>query len=189
MFTLFIDNFLTQDECADIIQIGKDSGLQKMTSSKYVNGVYTESTINENTNKRMGCYLVNDALKLPLIQKISTKVISTLNELKIFNGVTYSHIPKYSFNQYSKNDFLDWHADLHEIEYGASITTIFQLNDSYDGGVVKYIIDNVEYSVPKKTGSIFIFDSNIVHSVDELTDGVRYSLNVWPGSVIKKSII
>jgi hypothetical protein len=189
MFTLFIDNFLTNEECESIIQLGKDSGLQKMSSSKFVNGVHVETAINEDTNKRMGCYLVDDVLHLPIIQSISTKVIHTLNELKIFNGLTYSHIPKYSFNQYSKNDFLDWHSDLHEIQYGATITTIFQLNDSYKGGDIKYIIDNVEYIVPKKTGSIFIFDSNISHSVDKLTDGVRYSLNVWPGSVLKKSII
>jgi PKHD-type hydroxylase len=189
MFTLFIDNFLTNEECESLIQLGISSGLQKMTSSKFVNGIYTESNINETTNKRMGCYLINDTLKLPLIQKISSNTIHTLNDLKIFNGLTYSHIPKYSFNQYSKNDFLDWHSDLHEIAYGASITIIFQLNDSYDGGDIKYIIDDKEYSVPKKIGSIFIFDSNISHSVDKLTDGVRYSLNVWPGSILKKSII
>jgi len=105
MFTLFIDNFLTNEECESIIQLGKESGLQKMTSAKYVNGVYTGTSINENTNKRMGCYLVDTSLQLPIIQSISTKIIHTLNELKIFNGLTYSHIPKYSFNQYSKTIF------------------------------------------------------------------------------------
>lgn len=189
MFTLFIEDFLTKDECDYIIKLGISSGLEKMTSSKFVNGVYTEVSINETTNKRMGCYLTNDKLNDPVIQTISDKTISTLNELKIFKGITYSAIPKYSFNQYSENDFLDWHADLHEIMYGATTTVIFQLNDSYSDGEIKYSINDVEYNVPKKTGSVFIFDSNISHSVATLTDGVRYSLNVWPASNIKKSII
>jgi len=34
--------------------------------------------------------------------------------------------------------------------------------------------------LPKKQGSIFIFDSNIFHGVKKLNDGQRYSLNCWP---------
>jgi len=189
MFVKYIENFLTPEECNFIIDLGKSLGLNKMTSSKFVNGVYTESGLNENTNKRMGCYFVDNTLELSEIKSISDKTITILNELKPFNGIKYNGIPKYSFNEYSKDDFLDWHSDSHEIMYGASSTIIFQLNDDYDGGDVIYMIDGIEYNVPKKQGSIFIFDSNILHCVDKLNSGIRYSLNVWPSKEIKKSVI
>jgi predicted 2-oxoglutarate/Fe(II)-dependent dioxygenase YbiX len=63
------------------------------------------------------------------------------------------------------------------------------LNDDYDGGEIMYVVEGFEYSVPKKQGSIFIFDSNILHSVNKVNSGFRYSLNVWPSKIDKKSII
>ena len=189
MFYKFIDNFLTIDECNFIIDLGNSIGLKKMTSSKFVNGVYTETALNEYTNKRMGCYFVNDILRLSKVKAITNKTITKLNELKPFNGIEYIGVPKYSFNRYSNGDFLDWHSDSHEIMYGASSTVIFQLNENYEGGDIVYIIDGVEHRIPKKQGSIFIFDSNILHCVNKITNGIRYSLNVWPSGEIKKSFI
>lgn len=189
MFVKYIEHFLTIDECEFLIKLGTSIGLNKMISSKFVNGVYVESALNENTNKRMGCYFVDDVLELSEIKTLSNKIVSKLNDFNPFNGIQYVNVPKYSFNQYSEGDFLDWHSDSHEIMYGASSTIIFQLNDDYDGGDVLYMIDGIEYKVPKKQGSIFIFDSNIPHCVDRLNNGIRYSLNVWPSKEIKKSVI
>jgi predicted 2-oxoglutarate/Fe(II)-dependent dioxygenase YbiX len=73
--------------------------------------------------------------------------------------------------------------------YGATITYIIQLNDEYDDGYVKYVINDEQYTIQKKQGSVFIFDSNIVHSVDNITAGIRYSLNVWPSCIKQKSLI
>lgn len=189
MFVKYIEDFLTHSECDYIIELGKSIGLDKMTSAKFVNGIYTETTLNETTNKRKGCYFVNDTLHLTHIKSISERIINKLNELKPFNGIEYIDVAKYSFNEYSSGDFLDWHSDSHEIMYGASTTIIFQLNDDYENGDVIYMIDGIEYNLPKKKGSIFIFDSNILHCVDKLNSGVRYSLNVWPSKKIKKSVI
>lgn len=189
MYNKLIEDYLTSDECDFLINLGKDIGLHKMTSAKFVNGVYTETALNEQTNKRKGCYFVDDTLTLPEVQKITNKVLKTLNDLKIFNGIHYNDVPKYSFNEYREGDFLTWHADSHETLYGASATVIFQLNDGYTGGDIMYMVDGFEYAVPKKRGSIFIFDSNILHSVNKIESGVRYSLNVWPSKIDKKSII
>lgn len=189
MYTNFIEDFLTIEECNGIIEIGKTVGLEKMTSAKFVNGVYTEVSLNEETNKRKGCYFTGSTLDNNLVKTISDKTIRLLNTFKVFNGVEYTRVPKYSFNEYNVGDFLTWHSDSHEIMYGASLTVIYQLNSEYKGGEVKYIVEGLEYSVPKKTGSLFIFDSNILHSVEEVTEGIRYSLNVWPSSKFKRSVI
>jgi Rps23 Pro-64 3,4-dihydroxylase Tpa1-like proline 4-hydroxylase len=189
MFYKFIQNFLSKEECDYIISIGETNGLHQMKSSKIINGVVMESDIEYDGNKRMGGYFVDDILLDSHIKSISDKILSISNELNPFNGVTYTSIPKYSFNRYSDGDFLDWHEDKHEIINGATITLIIQLNDSYDGGLVKYNINKVEYSIPKEVGSVFIFDSNISHSVDMIQSGLRYSLNVWPASVKKVSLL
>jgi hypothetical protein len=189
MFNKFISNFLTIDECNFLISLGESTGLQQMKSSKIVNGTLVESEIEYSGNKRMGCYFINDVLLDPKLLSISDKVVSLSNQINPYKGITYTNIPKYSFNRYSTNDFLDWHEDRHEIINGATITFIIQLNDEYEDGLVKYVLDGIEYSVPKETGSVFIFDSNILHSVENISSGLRYSLNVWPGSKKRISLI
>jgi hypothetical protein len=189
MFVKYIEDFLTPAECDTIIQIGESNDLVQMKSSKFVNDVLVEENIDYDGNKRMGCYFKNEYLQTPVIKTLSDKIIELSNELSPYNGVWYNEVPAYSFNKYGVGDFLDWHFDSHEIITGATITYIIQLNDEYEGGNVKYSINNIEYSINKKQGSIFVFDSTILHSVDTVKNGVRYSINVWPSNIIKKSLI
>jgi Rps23 Pro-64 3,4-dihydroxylase Tpa1-like proline 4-hydroxylase len=190
MYNVLIENFLTKEECEFIIQRGKDENLIEMKSSKIVNGlVVSENLADTYNNKRKGTYFVNEILTEDKIQDVTIKVLNQVNELKILNGIEYDGVPKYSFNEYSEGDFLNWHKDSHEIIYGATITLIIQLNDNYEGGEVMYRIDDVEYKVPKKQGSVFIFDSNLDHCVAKVNGGFRYSMNVWPSKKIKKGLI
>jgi|688.fasta_scaffold251665_3 hypothetical protein len=189
MFTRYIENFLTSDECITLIKLGESTNLTQMKSSLVVNGKVLSENTEYSGNKRMGTYFTNGLLDLPILKELTDKIITLSNELNPYNGITYNRIHNYSFNRYGEGDFLDWHPDSHEIVNGATITYIIQLNDQYEDGDVKYIVNEIEHSVPKKEGSVFIFDSNIVHSVKEITSGIRYSINVWPSKVIKKSLI
>lgn len=189
MFIKYIENFLTKEECKSIIDLGVSNGLVKMKSSKIINGKLIKEDYEWDGNKRTGCYFVNHLLEIPLLKLLSKKVIDLSNDLNPFNNIIYNEISKYSFNRYVEGDFLDWHSDNHEILNGATVTFIIQLNDDYENGDVKYIINDIEYTVNKKEGSVFIFDSNIRHSVDKITGGQRYSINVWPTKTIKKSLI
>jgi hypothetical protein len=189
MFNKFISNFLTIDECNFLISLGESIGLEQMKSSKLINGKIIEAGVDYSGNKRMGCYFVNDVLHNSDVSIISDKILSLSNKLNPYKGVTYTNIKKYSFNRYSTNDFLDWHEDKHEIISGATITFIIQLNTDYIGGDVKYIINGKTHYVPKEQGSVFIFDSNITHSVDTIQSGLRYSINVWPSKQLKKELL
>jgi predicted 2-oxoglutarate/Fe(II)-dependent dioxygenase YbiX len=190
MYNKLVENFLTKEECEVLIEKGVSQGLFDMKSSKIVNGeVYNENISDTKNNKRKGTYFANETLGEPMMRGLTQKIINKVNELKIFNGIEYQGVPKYSFNEYSPGDFLTWHKDSHEIIYGATITLIIQLNDDYDGGDIRYEIDEVEYTVPKKQGSVFIFDSNINHCVNELKTNKRYSMNVWPSKKIKMGLI
>ncbi len=189
MYNLLIENFLTKEECQFLIDRGLSETLFEMKSSKILNNKVIEENVSNYNNKRRGTYFTNEILREEKITDLSNKIINIINSLKILKGVEYNGVTKYSFNEYSKGDFLNWHKDAHEIIYGATITLIIQLNDDYEGGDVMYRIDNVDYNVPKKQGSVFIFDSNIEHSVNELKNGIRYSLNVWPTSIKRNSMI
>ena len=186
MFYKFVENLLTKEECNQLIDLGESMSLIQMKSSKIVKGKVVESNLDYSGNQRKGCYFVDDTLSLPLIQSINKKIITLSNDLKPFNSIQYTTIPKYSFNRYDEGDFLELHSDTHEILYGATLTYIIQLNSDYIGGDVKYILGDNTHTIPKKQGSAFIFDSNIPHLVDKLNNGIRYSLNVWPSS--KKNI-
>ncbi len=189
MFTKYIENFLTRGECKSIINMGNSMELIQMKSSRFVNGKLIGENLEYGGNKRTGCYFTDELLEDSTIKTISKKIIDLSNELNPFNNVVYKGVPKYSFNKYGIGDFLDWHSDNHEILNGATITYIIQLNDDYKGGEVKYRINDVEHTLHKKKGSVFIFNSIMEHSVDEVTNGERYSLNVWPEKTIKKSLI
>lgn len=189
MFIKYIENFLTKEECDQIILLGESVGLIQMKSSLIVNGELVEENVSYNGNKRMGCYFLDDLLENELLKNVTNKIVELSNNLNPFKGLYYTTVPSYSFNRYGEGDFLDWHADNDEILNGATITFIIQLNDEYEGGYVKYITNKINHTTPKKTGSVLVFDSNIAHSVDEVIKGTRYSLNVWPSKTIKKSIL
>lgn len=189
MFTKYIENFLTKEECQSIIDIGNSTELIQMKSSRFVNGKLVSKNLEYRGNKRMGSYFTDELLDLPILKSLSDKILILSNELNPYNGIRYNGIPKYSFNRYGEGDFLDWHSDSHEILNGATITFVIQLNDDYEGGDVMYSLNEIEHSINKKQGSIFVFDSNLLHSVNTITSGLRYSINVWPSKEIKKSLI
>jgi PKHD-type hydroxylase len=189
MYNLYVEDFLTNSECEELINGIKQTELKPMSSSKIVNGVLIDEAVNEYTNKRKGTYITGPTIGDIKYQSLTKKLISFVNNEKIFNGVEYIGISKYTFNQYGKGDFLDWHKDSHEIMYGATLTIIIQLNDDYDGGEVEYTINDKVYKLPKKRGSIFLFDPNIDHSVSKIEEGTRYSINAWPNKKINKVLI
>jgi hypothetical protein len=189
MFNSLINNLLTKEECQTLIDMGESHSLIQMKSSKFVDGKIVNSNLEYGGNKRMGCYFVDEFLLDSTLQSLSKKIIDLSNQLKPFNSIEYLRVPKYSFNRYSEGDFLDWHEDRHEIISGATLTYIIQLNDDYVGGDIKYVIEGVEYTVPKMTGSVFVFDPNISHSVDVVKTGTRYSINVWPSSIKKINLL
>jgi Rps23 Pro-64 3,4-dihydroxylase Tpa1-like proline 4-hydroxylase len=190
MYNHFIREFLDVGECNELINRGLNSNLESMKSSKFVGGkLIQEEELDENINKRKGSYIEGEGLNEDIFKKLTNKLIRLTNELKIFNGISYIDVPKYSFNLYNVGDFLYWHKDNHEILFGATLTIIIQLNEDYIGGDILYEIDNKEYSLPKSRGSIFLLDPNINHSISEVEEGTRFSINAWPIKKIKKELL
>jgi hypothetical protein len=158
MYTNFIEDFLTKDECDVIINAHKSS---------------TFSVLNFNGG------VERNVKSIEYLPNLAEDIITKINSLNILNMV-YSNIRYYIFNQYKLDNELPLHSDSSEVDRGGTITILVQLNENYEDGEFYYVIDDVEYMLPKKTGSIFIFDSNIEHGVKKIKSDIRYSLNCWP---------
>jgi len=159
MYTNLIENFLTVEECDFIINQYKFNSQPVFNSTNVI---------------ERRCMFVES------IQfDIKNKIINKLNELNIFDK-QYTNIQYFVFNSYESENELELHPDSSEVARGGTVTIVIQLNENYDGGDFYYSLNEVETMLPKKQGSIFIFDSNIFHGVKKLNDGQRYSLNCWP---------
>ena len=182
MYNKLIENFLTPTECNELIELGKKTNLQSLTSvTKDKDGNFVAQDDYVDYNKRKGSYFLNDDISSTnILSELANRTIKLLNELKPFKNGNYTNVDKFTFNEYSEGDFLKLHRDYHEIEFGATMTIIYQLNDNYDDGDIEYIIKDKKYILPKKQGSIFVFEPNVPHEVSTISNGLRYSMNAWP---------
>jgi len=64
------------------------------------------------------------------------------------------------------------HLDL----YGHTYSSILYLNDDYEGG--ETVVLN-ETATPKKNKIIFFRGNRLIHKVNEITKGVRYTVPCW----------
>lgn len=189
MYNKFIPNFLTEEECDKIIELGKQTDLKRLKSVTWNNGKAEYSENEDGYHRRSGSYFGKDDIKnIQELKSLTNNVIKKLNKLNIYSNGKFNTIEKYTFNEYGYGDYLNEHSDLHEIELGATLTVIYQLNDDYEAGEVCFRNNEIGIVVPKEKGSIFIFDSNLPHWVEPIKKGTRYSMNSWPRFQIKEKI-
>jgi hypothetical protein len=93
---------------------------------------------------------------------------------------------KMSVLKYEDSGYLPEHTD-----HGSSsrtLSVVLYLNDNYDGGEINF--PNLKNSVRVKpeAGSIIFFPSNFVfvHSVSEVSNGIRYALPNWYHNMVDK---
>lgn len=175
-----IKNFLTEEECDEIISLSKNFDLNEANTT-YPTSNYTLGKKDDKFRQSKIAYIESSNF-----ENLTKKILNKINEYKLFNEARYSDILGYSFNEYTKNNFLEWHADDAELTNGATITVVIELSNGYDGGIFEYKMDNIEHSFEKGKGSMYIFDSEIVHRVTKITKGMRYSINCWPVIQIKQ---
>lgn len=84
-------------------------------------------------------------------------------------------LPDARIIKYNKGNYFSPHRDQYELHSERYKTLIIQLNDTYDGG--ELIVNNI--AINKTIGNTIMFDSNAIHSVSEIKNGIRYSLVFW----------
>ena len=167
-----IEQIFSPQECADIISLGKHSGIKKEDNVVNSNNVEVNKSI-----RSTEIYFIND---VSLYQKIMPHVV----RLNKWNYM-FSRVEPLQLGIYKEGDHYDWHVDDDGIAYDTNagpfaglnrlLSFSILLNDDFEGG--EFVMnDTVSLN---KQGQILIFPSTIKHKVNPVTQGTRYSLVGW----------
>ncbi len=93
-------------------------------------------------------------------------------------GVSFPEHKNYEVLRYGKGQLFKNHVDDHP-ELHRRISTVYYLNDNYEGGAISFPRFNVTYK--PKANDFLIFPSTYVynHSISEVTSGTRYAVVSW----------
>lgn len=157
-----INNFISPEECKDIIESIKNS---PTSSSKPV----------QFSPDREPVSFRNDWDRSPYIEKYKNMVFDLIqNEY----GVKLKHRSA-KIAEWTKNDRFNLHIDdLGTNEYHGASATIY-LNDDYDGGIIHFPMYNL--SIKPKVGDLIIFpaNKNYEHIINIVNSGSRYTIPLW----------
>lgn len=169
IITTHIENFLTPEECDEIIK-------------EFNNSLEEGGVLGTHKNAR------KSLVRFIEIDDLHRKVLDTINNLVSLKNFYVEKNEEIQFTKYQIGDYFDWHIDtiydsdnITEKVKNRTYSIVIQLNDDYEGGDFLYEDTNTkEVKVLKKQkGSIFLFNSSIKHKVDKITKGTRYSLVAW----------
>jgi PKHD-type hydroxylase len=165
------ENFLSSEECDFILN--KCKGELTLSNAK----VYgDESNITHNkTIRKSSIGWISD------LGFLNERLINKLRETFNINGMEVTGLGDYQFTEYKEGEYFDWHTDSTDVVFRDRFTSIvIQLNDTYQGGILE--IKNLKgenVPIENKIGTLYIFNSRLVHRVTPVVDGIRYSLVNW----------
>ena len=112
---------------------------------------------------------------------LNERLTNKLRETFDINGMEVTGLGDYQFTEYKEGEYFDWHKDSSDNMYSERFASIvIQLNDGYTGGILQ--IKNIKgelVPIENKIGTLYIFNSRLVHRVTPVETGVRYSLVNW----------
>jgi PKHD-type hydroxylase len=166
-----IENFLSIEECTYILNKCKNE-LILSNAMVYDNN---HNISNAKTNRKSSVAWIDDLEFLN--DRLKDKLKTTFN----INGMEVSGLGSFQFTEYKMGDYFGWHIDSNATIYKDRFaSTVIQLNDDYTDGIFE--IKNLNgdlVSIENKIGSLYIFNSNLVHQVTPVKSGIRYSLVNW----------
>ena len=165
------ENFLSPEECDYILNKCK-SELVLSTAKVYNNKNNKNS---ENTRRKSSIGWISD------LGFVNERLTNKLRESFNINGMEVTGLGDYQFTEYKENEYFDWHTDSNDIVYRDRFASIvIQLNNGYDGGILE-IKNSKEELVPieNKIGTLYVFNSRLLHKVTPVVEGTRYSLVNW----------
>jgi hypothetical protein len=157
---VIVDDVLTKTECLEAIKI---FNLSRFKSSPQV-GWYNDTLVYHTNN--------TDEYLLSLTKKIKDSIKFLADEIE----VDWSQVVCW-FNG-SKQDY---HKDT--ASSATVLTSITYLNDNFSGGETSFLNDI--QVVPKIGRTVYFNGAHYVHGVNEVSNGIRYSLPIWYKIVIR----
>ena len=107
------------------------------------------------------------------------------NRENFLYNITHLDGGSVKFKEYNEGDEQEWHVDAKPVEDDEDVRKIsftLQLSDvnDYEGGNVQFESEaGKKYFMPRKRGTIALFDSHTKHKVNKVTKGTRKALVGW----------
>jgi|688.fasta_scaffold839177_1 predicted 2-oxoglutarate/Fe(II)-dependent dioxygenase YbiX len=164
----YVNNLLTPEECAQIIDIGNTKLIEATVDGKN-NGV-RESQIS---------WLFPNDLEFAF-RRVTDAVVHVNNQF--FNFDLFGFAEGFQFTRY---DAPTGHYGMHidKTSNGAvrklSLTIQLSSPDDYKGGELVLQFKKDAEIMPKELGKMVVFPSYVLHEVRPVTKGTRYSLVAW----------
>ena len=165
------ENFLSAEECDFILNKCKTELTLKAAE------VYADDSSNryDKTSRKSSIGWVSD------LGFLNKRLTSKLRETFDINGMEVTGLGPFQFTQYKEGDEYNWHTDGDNVIFRDRFASIVvQLNDGSNGGGLE--IKNIKgelVPIENKIGTLYIFDSRLLHRVTPVETGVRYSLVNW----------
>ena len=165
------ENFLAPEECDSILNKCKEELI--LSDAKVYNS--NPNTLPTKTTRKSSIGWITDLGFLN--ERLTKKLKETFN----INGMEVTGLSDFQFTEYKEGEYFDWHTDSSTTIYRDRFTSIvIQLNDTYEGGILE--IKNIKgelVPIENKIGTLYIFNSRLLHRVTPIITGARYSLVNW----------
>lgn len=171
-FIKTIESFFSKEECDDIINKFSNTNLEIAKIANESESLPSEELLKMRNSKIFFTQLPYYKKKIETLLK---------NEIKI-KGFELNEIENFQFTKYELTGHYDWHKDSMDFDHYAKrfCSIVIQLNDDYTGGELLYKNhkdDVIEFK--RGVGNLFIFNSNLLHKVNPILSGERFSLVSW----------
>ncbi|EED89377.1 predicted protein, partial [Thalassiosira pseudonana CCMP1335] len=178
-FAILLDNLLTPEECASLLRRAEDEGFDHAL----IQGPGGKEILRQDIRACGRCIIDDAALADAVFQRIMNAVQGTDNE---YNAVTAVGLnERLRFLKYEPGQFFAPHQDIRYIRGPDSgpragetshITVQIYLNEKCKGGSTRFLCGRRYYDVTPKTGSVLIFDHDLLHEGSKVTSGIKYSV-------------
>ena len=121
-------------------------------------------------------------LMLPQNQGIGGILTSTaLNANHYWWQYNITHSNQTEFLMYEPDGHYNSHVDTFHVHSGETrkLTVLAFLNDDYEGGKFWVNPNGNPFYPPQEPGTVIVFPSYMVHGVEPVTKGIRYSVVTW----------
>ena len=193
-----IDNFITDEECNRLIELGSIEGYGASSLSEEDD--MTEDEIEE-VNQKEGKYRTstnawcqNECYQDPIAKQVITKIENLTGIPDSYHE--YMQLVRYVPGQYYKSHHDTHEDDAHTLEGPRILTVFMYLNDVEEGGATRFNDmlgddSNIYMDVLPRKGTALIWpsvlnespndeiDVRTFHEAMEVIKGVKYGANVW----------
>ena len=174
----YLEDFLTPQECDEIIKIGRDTGLNQGLVGTDSNS--SKGRKDKKIRDSKITWLFPNEKTSWLYIKLTYSVTSLNNQFFNFDINGFAEGLQFTYYKAPSGHY-GKHVDRSLNLVNRKISIVIQLSDEskYKGGELSLYEDSKPYIFPKKKGTLCLFPSYVLHEVTPVTKGERYSLVAW----------